>query len=298
MKHRGFTLIELLVVIAIIAILAAILFPVFAQAKNAAKKTQELSNLKNVLTGTLIYLGDSDDMFPPSTVYAWSPTDNPGWSTRIQPYLKNLAILRSPIDTGKDDKNDPNSNFSLLGPWLSINANSLTKYGTDGSNDFIGVFSPYLPWAPSSQTIRSQTAITNVADTVAFASRTNSDFLKNATDWSDRSGGIRADFQPNSVFLLDDLNNPSWSTSGGGFAIGGIIPRGTRTAPAAGITAGVYSDKSTDPNTKAGTVSAHYSNQGVFAFADGHAKTLRPEATNPDPAAQPGKNMWDATRTN
>ena len=60
----GFTLIELLVVIAIIAILAAILFPVFAQAKAAAKKTACLSNLKQQGVAFLLYQGDSDDAYP------------------------------------------------------------------------------------------------------------------------------------------------------------------------------------------------------------------------------------------
>jgi len=63
-KRRGFTLIELLVVIAIIAILAAILFPVFAQAKAAAKKTQDLSNVKQIGTGIMMYTSDNDDMYP------------------------------------------------------------------------------------------------------------------------------------------------------------------------------------------------------------------------------------------
>ena len=62
---RAFTLIELLVVIAIIAILAAILFPVFAQAKLAAKKTQGLAQSKQIGTGLQIYLNDADDTLPP-----------------------------------------------------------------------------------------------------------------------------------------------------------------------------------------------------------------------------------------
>ena len=64
MKRNAFTLIELLVVIAIIAILAAILFPVFAQAKLAAKKTQDLSNMKQTGTSFAIYGGDFDDQYP------------------------------------------------------------------------------------------------------------------------------------------------------------------------------------------------------------------------------------------
>lgn len=61
---KAFTLIELLVVIAIIAILAAILFPVFAQAKVAAKKTSCLSNVKQMATAAQLYLGDNDDSYP------------------------------------------------------------------------------------------------------------------------------------------------------------------------------------------------------------------------------------------
>ncbi len=62
--RKAFTLIELLVVIAIIAILAAILFPVFAQAKEAAKKTTSVSNMRQVGTAMLLYLGDYDDTTP------------------------------------------------------------------------------------------------------------------------------------------------------------------------------------------------------------------------------------------
>jgi len=65
MKRKGFTLIELLVVIAIIAILAAMLFPVFARARESARKIQCLSNVKNIAMAIQIYISDFD-RFPPS----------------------------------------------------------------------------------------------------------------------------------------------------------------------------------------------------------------------------------------
>ncbi len=83
----AFTLIELLVVIAIIAILAAILFPVFAQAKEAAKKTQCVSNLKQEGTGLVLYANDNDDNLPSSN---WI-SDTGGvynWMVSIDPYIK------------------------------------------------------------------------------------------------------------------------------------------------------------------------------------------------------------------
>ncbi len=91
---KAFTLIELLVVIAIIAILAAILFPVFAQAKEAAKKTQCLSNMKNVGTAVIMYLGDSDDMYPNTQRKPTLDEDATGatpvpWHNVVNPYVKN-----------------------------------------------------------------------------------------------------------------------------------------------------------------------------------------------------------------
>jgi len=122
-SRPGFTLIELLVVIAIIAILAAILFPVFAQAKEAAKATSCLSNMKNVLTATLIYSNDADDMalsyvaagtpnaagtglvYPPglpnNNTGSW-PNPESGsrlagtWAVTVQPYMKSRDILYCP----------------------------------------------------------------------------------------------------------------------------------------------------------------------------------------------------------
>ena len=93
---KAFTLIELLVVIAIIAILAAILFPVFAQAKSAAKKTQSLSNEKNIGLGMIMYTSDNDDKYCANQIYVQNPADAAGtcnlqikWQDAIYPYIKN-----------------------------------------------------------------------------------------------------------------------------------------------------------------------------------------------------------------
>lgn len=92
---RAFTLIELLVVIAIIAILAAILFPVFAQAKLAAKKTSDLANVKQLMLGVQMYGGDTDDAYP--FCWGWGGDSRP-WHQQVDPYIKNLQIWRSPVD--------------------------------------------------------------------------------------------------------------------------------------------------------------------------------------------------------
>ena len=70
MSRRGFTLIELLVVIAIIAILAAILFPVFASARESARRTTCVSNLRQLGMAAHMYAGDYDELFPATTTPA------------------------------------------------------------------------------------------------------------------------------------------------------------------------------------------------------------------------------------
>jgi prepilin-type N-terminal cleavage/methylation domain-containing protein len=94
-RQGAFTLIELLVVIAIIAILAAILFPVFAQAKMAAKKTSDLSNVKQIALGVMMYGNDYDDTYP--FCWGWNSEWKP-WHQQVDPYVKNLAIWKSPVD--------------------------------------------------------------------------------------------------------------------------------------------------------------------------------------------------------
>ena len=86
---RAFTLIELLVVIAIIAILAAILFPVFAQAKAAAKKSTCLSNTKQIGVATVLYEGDYDDIIPLAGYQNFVANTPTTWMFLVDPYVKS-----------------------------------------------------------------------------------------------------------------------------------------------------------------------------------------------------------------
>ena len=102
--RNGFTLIELLVVIAIIAILAAILFPVFAQAKGAAKNTKCVSNGRQIGMSVKLYLVDSDDVMPIFYAYNSQPSGNKpghkGTEVLLFPYCKSQEIFKSPWDNG------------------------------------------------------------------------------------------------------------------------------------------------------------------------------------------------------
>lgn len=102
---KGFTLIELLVVIAIIAILAAILFPVFAQARAAAKQTQNLSNLKQLSIAAQMYAGDYDDQLPKDPLFDFCPSGNGGdidrWGNYYWPFLFQPYTKQEPQDIQK-----------------------------------------------------------------------------------------------------------------------------------------------------------------------------------------------------
>ncbi len=111
-SNRAFTLIELLVVIAIIAILAAILFPVFAQAKVAAKKTSVLSNAKQFGLAQLMYSNDADDLFSPAMTYngEWAMRS---WAVLCDPYIKSVGMLMDPFTPAKLTDNP----FVLNSQW-------------------------------------------------------------------------------------------------------------------------------------------------------------------------------------
>lgn len=135
---RAFTLIELLVVIAIIAILAAILFPVFAQAKEAAKKTADLSNMKQHVLSTIMYTGDADDTAP---IWMYNGTfdvaqGDRSWGNLVFQYMKSDDMTKTPnspfsIAQRKQDSNfpDPATKGAQKRDQELYNLGWLTDYG-------------------------------------------------------------------------------------------------------------------------------------------------------------------------
>jgi len=120
MRRRGFTLIELLVVIAIIAILAAILFPVFARAREKARQTACLNNVKQLATSTLMYIQDYDEMFygnnnAPCTYTlpggGISPSLNMLWPYQLYAYVKNAQVFNCPSSQQRWDPNAYDATF-------------------------------------------------------------------------------------------------------------------------------------------------------------------------------------------
>lgn len=102
-RHVAFTLIELLVVIAIIALLAAILFPVFARARESARRSACQSNLRQIALGVYQYVQDNDETYPPFYTDVdgslnFTPGVDIGWAMAVMPYLKSAQIYQCPSE--------------------------------------------------------------------------------------------------------------------------------------------------------------------------------------------------------
>ena len=178
MIRRAFTLIELLVVIAIIAILAAILFPVFAQAKAAAKQSVCLSNMRQVGMATMMYANDYDDRY-----MAWAALSQPlnGGNTwfmppemQVKPYTKNDFIWTCPMDPkqrvnpgsvpwwdGSYTARQITRSYSYVGPLYTVQG------GSGGVDQNTGLYRFLTPtgWATAG---RSSTELSEPASTVAW----------------------------------------------------------------------------------------------------------------------------------
>lgn len=107
MRRRGFTLIELLVTIGILAILATILFPVFGKAREKARQTTCLSNVKQISMAMMMYIGDWDEQFV-------SCTSTYRWYTPLQPYVKNGEVFHCP-SMSDDEGGNGNTDYVING---------------------------------------------------------------------------------------------------------------------------------------------------------------------------------------
>ncbi len=274
---KAFTLIELLVVIAIIAILAAILFPVFAQAKLAAKKTASLSNVKQLGTACMLYMGDSNDVWPIGLgINWWAPRDG-GWTIDVQPYVKSYALLVDPSDPKTKQGWDTwmVSQADVLP--ISYAANGAMKWDpAQNSWSCYGVMGLNQSWIKNNSS--TGTAITKPAETIAIAARFNGN-----------------DVYGNGLYM-PGVDWWDWPGQGGA---PGLTPEGGAVdVTGRARTGGVYSTGGVvwNKNDHNGGVATIYSGKTPFVFCDTHAKAMDPITTNPDGVNKPQSNMWDAYR--
>jgi prepilin-type N-terminal cleavage/methylation domain-containing protein/prepilin-type processing-associated H-X9-DG protein len=205
---NAFTLIELLVVIAIIGILAAILFPVFAQAKVAAKKTQDLSNIKQISLGAALYSNDYDDVLILGG-YQSAVRDSLGrsvrWYTLMYPYTTTTAIYDSPLAKrfqgyDADPKYRRYADYGINYWWAGIGTNNYQSYSLTSVEDV--AFTSLFTTAAN-----CTTSVVTTQDPLKFYSFAESPVDYNFTPPSDRTGayktaaGVPYYKQPQSVYL-------------------------------------------------------------------------------------------------
>jgi len=307
MQRKAFTLIELLVVIAIIAILAAILFPVFAQAKLAAKKTAALSGNKQLALAVIMYNNDSDGQFPLAFQgQGWTGMDP--WVQRVQPYTKSFGVFGASAD---GLAGQVSTDGSWAGVGISYAANSYygnwccsPNWGSGfqlrgpmgvGDNENVLPVKPDEGYGWLDGSSLNESVITQSAGTILATEKHGSDIAAWNTAYGSSYGCGPGTYNCTG----------NWSAFAMGGVIGGpnidvpnvqqwgpmAIPNGQATA---------YKTKTGNPLLYEygvnGAVSATYANQSTFSFSDGHAKSMNPVATDPDPVNQPANNMWDGLR--
>ncbi|MBC8136124.1 MAG: DUF1559 domain-containing protein [Fibrella sp.] len=282
--RRGFTLIELLVVIAIIAILAAILFPVFAQAREKARQTSCLSNEKQLGLALIQYTQDYDETYPYSIMSGITGDWNQTWVQKVIPYVKDLRVFMCPSDSNAGDLSPVGNNWA--GSQISYAVNSLYSEQWccnptwNSGFPFQGLigYAGEVGWLDRGNGSQPEASVTNPSRTILLTEKhSGKTTWPEYEGWGFRAGNASA-FGPNNLFM--------GKTTGGGWG-DQRIPDGT--LPLA----------ESAPNKKDGrhgAVATHSNGMSNFLFADGHAKAMKPEQSNPDPANRPQDNMWNAIR--
>jgi prepilin-type N-terminal cleavage/methylation domain-containing protein/prepilin-type processing-associated H-X9-DG protein len=200
-KHKSaFTLIELLVVIAIIAILAAILFPVFAQAREKARSTSCLSNVKQLTLGLVMYCQDYDESFPQ---WDWAKSYNGGsgvgternnatslWLNAVYPFVKNTQIYKCPSDARPTWMQ-----INVWKDWFTTSAptaNPITPHGINPAIFNNGNFIPVTYGANEPLTVAYPTlaAIDTPADTLLISDSITT--LSGTDGWQNWRDAVRA----------------------------------------------------------------------------------------------------------
>ncbi|MEY4880817.1 MAG: hypothetical protein RLZ87_245 [Armatimonadota bacterium] len=271
--RRGFTLIELLVVIAIIAILAAILFPVFAQAKEAAKKAADISNQKQILTGTMMYMSDVDDVFPllrvgPSNWQAvvTGPQVNSG-HILLNPYIKNIQLWKAPNDTmARCDSNSTGYGSPVTGGPISyaftynrqLNLVSTTSGAVPTVDLTAFGIAGWLPTnADGSVTVASRSA--SLSQTQVGAPAQTIFLVPSYISWSYWTGLMQhRNDQRAYAFPGNAAANPGAT----------ILPGGLETWPRVTNAAGAWCGASDGMSVGA------YGGISIWGFADGHVKAM------------------------
>jgi prepilin-type N-terminal cleavage/methylation domain-containing protein/prepilin-type processing-associated H-X9-DG protein len=259
-RLNAFTLIELLVVIAIIAILAAILFPVFAQAKEAAKKTACLSNTKQIAIAELLYSNDYDDyVIPGNLSNANEDNANPdpiatqlagSWVNTLQPYLKNTQLLFCP-------------SFSQSDLETAMDSAQCDGNGTPGSGWNPNVWSGVVELPPLNNAYLSDYGIARAA---AF-NQCNSGNNGAASPYANYAG---------SGWFEDSTTSYHWQS----LTITQVVEPARNANIGDDYTAIRPDDKFVISKFGCEAAGRHGGNVANFSFLDGHSKSLKgnPEA--------------------
>lgn len=284
-RHRAFTLIELLVVIAIIAILAAILFPVFAQAKNSAKKASDLSNMKQIGIATQLYLNDNDDTYAQAYWYKDDLGDTGGyvqWTGSHHPYVKNAQIYVSPGDPSRGlvPTNPPCANIGDFSvnytapcdaqvPRISYTVNAALMPRKRRGPDPANVVGAGLVDAP--------------ADVILVAPFSNTPGCVNDTSQGQTTTGYKNKSHRPTNAVMKTITGGKWAGDNAGDATQASV-----WAVTIGIAKDSWKfciteqDSSARPHIKY-IQADRFGNGSNYAFADGHAKFFTPDATlNPN----------------